>query len=76
MNQPKSQNQIRNATACGLKSERMDKHRQISAKGGSAGKGDAKRRDREHYVEMNRKRWEAHKARKAAESETQSKQPS
>jgi hypothetical protein len=49
----------------------MDTHRKISAKGGKAGKGDAKRRDREHYIIMNRKRWETYRARKQAEKEAE-----
>jgi len=43
----------------------MDTHRKISAKGGKAGKGEAKRRTPEHYAEMNRKRWERYRAQKA-----------
>ena len=42
-----------------------DTHRTISAKGGKAGKGEAKRRTPEHYAEMNRKRWERYRAQKA-----------
>tara|TARA_R110000787_G_scaffold63156_1_gene142325 strand:+ start:90 stop:368 length:279 start_codon:yes stop_codon:yes gene_type:complete len=49
----------------------MDKHKQISAKGGSAGKGEAKRRTPEHYAEMNRKRWDSYRARKQAEKEAE-----
>ena len=53
----------------------MDKHKQISAKGGASGKGEAKRRTPEHYAEMNRKRWETYRARKAAEANNQNTTP-
>lgn len=51
----------------------MDKHKAMSSKGGKAGKGDAKRRTPEHYAEMNRKRWEKYRAKKAAEPHEQEK---
>ena len=53
------------ASACAIDPESMDTHRTISAKGGKAGKGEAKRRTPEHYAEMNRKRWERYRAQKA-----------
>ena len=65
----KAKNKIRTATACGVKPTPMDTHRKISSRGGAAGKGDAKRRSREHYIEINRKRWDAYRARKAAEAQ-------
>lgn len=62
----KSENKNRKATACAIKTKTMtDTHRTISAKGGKAGKGEAKRRTPEHYAEMNRKRWETYRAQKA-----------
>lgn len=39
-------------------------HKKMSAKGGSAGRGDAKRRSPEHYVAMNRARWAKHRDKK------------
>jgi hypothetical protein len=53
------------ASACAIDLDPMDTHRKISAKGGKAGKGEAKRRTPEHYAEMNRKRWERYRAQKA-----------
>jgi hypothetical protein len=62
----KSENKNRKASACVEETKPMiDTHKQISAKGGKAGKGDAKRRTPEHYAEMNRKRWETYRAQKA-----------
>lgn len=65
----------RHATACAVKTDSMDTHRKISAKGGAAGKGDAKRRSPEHYAEMNRKRWEKYRAKKAEQTEANTNAP-
>jgi hypothetical protein len=44
----------------------MTTHKKVSSKGGKAGTGEAKRRPREHYVEIARKRWANARAAKAA----------
>ncbi len=50
-----------------------DTHRKISAKGGKAGKGEAKRRTPEHYAAMNKARWDKYRAKKGKVREPENK---
>jgi hypothetical protein len=43
----------------------MTTHKKVSSKGGKAGTGEAKRRPREHYIAIAKKRWDKVRAAKA-----------